>query len=195
MKNGTKDSSGLHIRLTSEDAHVILSLRLLVARAANQDSLGWWDDESLTAHASFLLDRIFPMAPPLAARSLALSAALARHEAACSTDGKSLHLYRLDLDNQDKLALRFLPLLTILVPDQPITTLDELRQHLLNLVGNQTPYTVLRRTDTRGLQIEIPPCPAGVSPLLHRAQALAWAYLEGAPAQPVFPFCLESELG
>jgi len=172
-----------------EDAHLVLSLRLLIARAANRDSLAWWDDESLTLHASFLLERIFPMAPPLAARSLALSAALARHQAACP--GQALHLYHLDADNQDRLALRFAPLLSIPVPEEPITTMDTLRQHLLNLTGAPALYTVLRWMDAHGLQIEISPTPAGVSPLLHRAQTLAWAYLEGEPGRPVFPFCLE----
>jgi len=175
--------------LTPKGMRTILGLRLLVARAANKDSLAWWDDESLTAHAGFLLERIFPMAPPLAARSLALAAALARHQAVCTE--KALHLYRLDPDNQDKLALRFAPLLPISVPEEPITTLEVLHQHLLDLTGEPAPYTVVRETIAHGLQIEPPPCPPGVSPLAHRARTLAWAYLEGAPGEPVFPFCLE----
>ena len=174
---------------TSQEALMVLSLRLLIARAANKDSLAWWDDESLTTHGGFLLERIFPMAPPLAARSLALAAASARHHAACPPP--ALHLYHLDTHNQDKLALRFAPLLSIPVPHEPITTMEHLHQHLLNLTGSPVPYTILRRTDSRGLQVEIPPASAGGSPLLCRAQALAWAYLEGAPGQPVFPFCLE----
>jgi hypothetical protein len=177
--------------LTSEEAHLILRLRLLLARAANKDSLAWWDDESLTPPAGFLLERLFPMAPAMAARSLALSAAVARHQAACAADDRALHLYRLDPDNQDRLALRTVPLLPIPVPHDPITTMEVLRQHLLDLIGQPMPYTVRRRTDARGLQIEIPPIPSGVSPLLHRARTLAWACLEGAPNQPVFPFCVE----
>ncbi len=177
--------------MTPEDAHTILGLRLLIARAANKDSLAWWDDESLTRHAGFVLERTFPMAPPLGARSLALAAALARHQAACSTDTRALHLYRLDADNLDKLALRFAPLLPIPVPEDPITTMEILRQHLLNLTHEPASYTVTRRTVAHGLQVEMPPCPSGVSPLLHRARTLAWAYLEGAPKEPAFPFCLE----
>ena len=174
--------------LTPEEARTILQLRLLVARAANRDSLGWWDDESLTPHAGFLLERIFPIAPPLAARSLALAAASARHQAACPE--KALHLYRLDADNQDRLALRFAPLLPIPVPEEPITTVDGLRQHLVTLTKAPMVYDVVRR-NARGLQIEIPPCPAVSSPLAHRAQTLAWAYLESSPGEPVLPFCLE----
>ncbi len=175
--------------LTPQETHTILGLRLLIARAANKDSLKWWDDESFTTHAGFLLDRIFPMAPPLAARSLSLAAAIARHRAACTEE--TLYLYRLDSDNRDGLALRFEPLLPIPVPEEPITTLEMLRQHLLALTGNPAPYTVVRKTSTHGLQIEIQSCPPGASPLAHRAQTLAWAYLESAPGAPVFPFCLE----
>ncbi|MCP4549283.1 MAG: BrxE family protein [bacterium] len=175
--------------LTPKEIRIILGLRLLIARAANKDSLAWWDDESFSTHAEFLLDRIFPMAPPLAARSLSLAAAIARHRAACTEE--TLHLYHLDFDNQDGLALRFEPLLPVPVPEEPITTLETLRQHLIDLTGNPVHYTVDRKTSTHGLQIEIPPCPPGTSPLAHRAQALAWAYLESAPGAPVFPFCLE----
>lgn len=177
--------------LTAEDLHLILRLRLLLARAANKDSLAWWDDESLTPPAEFLLERLFPMAPALAARSLALSAALARHQAACVGNDKALHLYRLDPDNRDRLALRTAPLLPVPVPHDPITTTEALKQHLLDLISQPMPYKVTQRTDTRGLQLEIPPSPSGVSLLLHRAQTLAWAYLEGVPNQPVFPFCVE----
>jgi hypothetical protein len=175
-----------------EDARIILSLRLLIARAANKDSLAWWDDESLTPHAGFLLERLFPMAPPLAARSLALSAALARHQAACAPHDGALHLYHLDWDNQDKLALRFAPLLPIPMPDEPITTMDALRHYLLELTREPMSFNILRRTNTHGLQIEIPPGALGSSPMLHRAKTLAWAYLQGEPGQPVFPFCVAS---
>ena len=177
--------------MTPEEAQTILGLRLLIARAANKDSLAWWDDESLTRHAGYVLERVFPMAPPLAARSLALAAALARHQAACPADTRALHLYRLDADNLDKLALRFAPLLPIPVPEEPITTMEMLRQNLLNLTHEPASYTVMRQTGTHGLQVEMSPCPASVSPLLHRARTLTWAYLEGAPEEPVFPFCLE----
>jgi hypothetical protein len=177
--------------LTPEEAQLILGLRLLVARAANKDSLAWWDDESLTPHADFVLERVFPVAPPLAARSLALAAARARHRAAYPVNSRVLHLYRLDLDNQDKLALRFAPLLPVPVPEEPITTLAMLRQHLLNLTGKPAHYTVVGETSTHGLQIEVSPDPDETSPLMHRARTLAWAYLEGGPDKPAFPFCLE----
>jgi len=49
--------------VASTDVQLILRLRLLIVRAANRDSLAWWDDEALTAPAGFLLERLFPVAP------------------------------------------------------------------------------------------------------------------------------------
>lgn len=176
--------------LAPEQATAILGLRLLIARAANADGLAWWDDESLTPHAGFLLERIFPMAPAEAARSLALRAAWARHQAACAAGKQALHLFHLDADGRDRLALRGQSLSHIAVPRVPISTMDALRNHLLDLVREPAPYTVVRHTATHGLQIEIPPTPAGFPVLQHRARSLAWAYLEGHPGRPVFPFII-----
>jgi len=72
--------------------------------------------------------------------------------------------------------------------------MGELSQHLHDLTDARLTYTVVRRTDAGGLQIEIPPGPAGLSPMVHRATTLAWAYLEGVPGHPVFPFCVEQSL-
>ncbi|MCX6915666.1 MAG: BrxE family protein [Verrucomicrobia bacterium] len=178
-------------RFSHEDGHTILLLRLLIARAANRDSLAWWDDEALTAPAGFLLERLFPVAPPLAARSLALRAALARHEGACTEIGGALHLYRPDADNADGLALRDVPLLPVPYPEAPIPTMDALREHLIALLSRPAQVKIVQRRNGGALQIAIPPCPAGVWAPLHRARSFAWAYLEGAPGQPVFPFVAE----
>lgn len=177
------------VELTATDSHLILALRLLIARAANEDSLSWWDDESLTPAAAYLLNRLFPMAPRVAGKGLALRAALARHRVACPEDG--LHLYRLDADNRDKLALRFAPLDQVPVPETAIATKEALKDRLIELLDGPQPYTVLRQTATGGLLIDIPPAPVGVPPMVHRAKTLAWAYQEGAKAAPVFPFYTE----
>lgn len=167
----------------------ILGLRLLIARAANVDSLAWWDDDALTDPARYVLQRLFPTAPPLAARSLALRAARSRHEAVVPSTG--LHLYRLDPNNRDKLALRFEPRLPIPVPEDPIETLEALRAHMRELTGRDgMPYEVVGERLGGAVQIDVPPAPKEVEPLVHRAQALAWAYLDAQPGQPVFPFCL-----
>lgn len=182
---------GSSVELNSQAIREILALRLLIARAAGRDGLAWWDDESLSAPAAFLLERLFPVAPPLAARRLALAAALARHRAACPDDGDLLHLYRLDSDGRDRLAIRSVPLLPIPMPEEPIPTLEALRQHLRELTGGPAPYTVVRRRDAGALELDYPRAPQGLPPLLQRARTLAWAYLEGAPGAPVFPCCWE----
>lgn len=174
------------------DRTLILRLRLLIARAANRDSLAWWDDESLTPHAGFVLERVFPITPNLAARSLALAAAQARHRAAYAGLSGACHLYHLDADSQDALALRNLSPIAVSVPQEAITSVDKLRQHLLGVFSEPPAYTVVRRTEGQGLQIQLSQAPTGCSLLLHRAQTLAWAYLEGKPGQPVFPFFVEN---
>lgn len=171
------------------DARAILQLRLLIARAANKDSLHWWEDDAFSTPARFILDRTFPGVPPLAARSLALRAAVARHQDACGPN--TLHLYRLDADNLDRLILEFWPLLQIPVPQAPITTLDALRQQLAALTGGPMPYSVVRPGQNGGLQIRVPPPPKTKLPMLHRAQTFAWAFLEGEPGRPVIPYSLE----
>lgn len=170
------------------DVELVQRLRLLVARAANRDSLAWWDDDSLTAPAGFLLERLFPVAPPLAARSLALAAARSRHRGALGDVGPALHLYRLDADNADALAARDIRLLEVDCPGAPITTLDALRERVVALIGQPEQVKVVDRLLGGGLHIAIPPCPLGVWPPLHRVRFLAWAYLEGGASQPVFPF-------
>ncbi|MFZ1599568.1 MAG: BrxE family protein [Anaerolineae bacterium] len=173
------------------DAEAILRLRLLIARAANRDSLAWWDDESLSASAQFLLERLFSVAPPLAARSLALRAAWTRHVAALAAFQRAAHLYRLDSDNQDELALRDVPRLPIPYPDAPIKDMQQLRRSLLELTGQPIVSKTVREAAGHGLEIALPPRPPGVSLWLHRARTLAWAYLEGSPGQAVFPFIME----
>jgi len=177
--------------LPPHEAITILSLRLLIARAGGTDSLGWWEDESFTPHASFVLERLFPIDPPLTARSLALRAAAARHRAACADLSGALHLYRLDADARDRLALRFASLEPVPCPEGPITTMEALRAHLASLIGRPATCRVLRRTLSAGLQIDILPAPPGGSFMVWRACALAWAYLEGKPGRPVFPYYVE----
>ena len=99
----------------------------------------------------------------------------------------------LDPDGRDRLALRFVPLQSIPIPAGPIATMDALEGHLLEWIGSPTAYAVVRWTGSRGLQIAMPPPPGGVPPMLHRVRTLAWAYLEGSPGEPVFPFVLEQQ--
>ena len=177
--------------LSPQDARLILQLRLLVARAAGTDSLQWWEDQSFTGPGRFILDRLFPFAPPLAARSLALRAAWERHAAACPNRRDAVHLYRLDSDGQDKMALKDILLLDIPVPEEPIATMAALREQLHTLLGDLPAYRVSQRLNTGAFQVEPLPGPAARPAMLHRAMTLATAYLEGEPGRPVFPYCLE----
>lgn len=177
--------------MNSDDVQLVLGLRLLIARAANSDSLAWWDDQSLTGPASFVMERTFPVAPVEAARSLALRSASARHWAVCPSDGHTLHLFRLDPDNQDQLELRFASLTDLPVPVDPIQTIDQLAHFLTALTAAPLPSSVVRQGALGTVQIAIPPCPAGTAPIVHRAKALAWAYLAGSRGQPAIPYLVE----
>ncbi|GAB4408230.1 MAG: hypothetical protein Kow00123_21260 [Anaerolineales bacterium] len=177
--------------LTPQEAHAILMLRLLIARAAQRDSLAWWDDLALTAEAQFLLDPLFPVSPTVAARSLALRAAASRHRDAYEAMPHALHLYRLATDNRDWLVLRFMLPIHTPAPERPISSIAELRERLTELTSAPMPYTIVHRFNGL-LQIQVPPPPPATSLLLHRARTFAWAYLEGEPGKPVFPYCVET---
>lgn len=176
--------------MPSDQVRLILQLRLLIARAANRDSLAWWDDDSFTAPAGFVLERTFPFAPPLAARSLALRAAWERHLAALPQAPSVLHLYRLDSDGQDKLAVRKTHLLDIPVRSEPITSIGELRDEVMSLIGDPPTYRVGHLSSSRAMHIQAPPPRPGDAPLMHRAKVLAAAYLAGEPGRAVFPYLM-----
>lgn len=186
-----RTSTSKAVSIPPAEMDLILRLRLLIARAANKDSLAWWDDESLASHSAFLLDRLFPVSPQAAARSLALRAAESRHQAALAAEPNALHLFHLDIANQDELAARQVAMETVYVPGEPIDTIEVLRVRLAELLGEPKPYKRVRQARNQGMLIELPPAPAGISVWQHRAQTLAWAYLEGAHSDPVFPFVME----
>ena len=179
--------------MNDEDVESILAIRLLIARAGNRDSLGWWDDDSLSVSAEFVLQRMFPVEPPLAGRRLALEAAFARHQALAPADPHIVHLYRLDSDNRDRWATRFHMLESIPVPAKPIDAPDALRAGLIALTGKPMPYEVERHGPGATVKIVVPPGPADTDALLHRARTLAWAYLEARPGQCVIPYCAEPQ--
>jgi hypothetical protein len=177
--------------MDAQDTVTILSLRLLIARAANRDSLAWWEDDSLSSHADYILQRTFPVEPHLAARRLALVATAVRHQALLSNDSSVLHLFRLDRDNRDRLATRFHTLHSIQLPDAPIDSTNTLRNHLLQLTKHPMPYTIERRGPHHALQIGVPRVPPDANLLVHRAQTLAWAYLENQSGPVNLPYCID----
>ena len=68
--------------MDSAEINEILTLRLLIARAAQPDSRHWWDDNSLTDEGLTLARRVFSRKPERACNHLALKAAIVRHRAA-----------------------------------------------------------------------------------------------------------------
>lgn len=179
-------------QLTYEQALHLLRLRTVIARAAQKDSLQWWEDESLTSQGSFLLERIFPGAPALSGRNLALGAATIRHQAALQSLNNAIHLFRMSSANIDQLAMRslrdhFEEGVTRLIP--PIPDFEVLRQHLLAITGKSSHYERIGvLSEQNGLRIQSNELPMD---FIECANVLAWAYLEGAIGQPVFPYLLE----
>lgn len=178
--------------LTHQQALHILRLRTVIARAAQKDSLAWWEDEALTTQGKYLIERIFPGAPAVTGRNLALAAAAARHQAALHGIDQALHLFHLSGDNADRLAMRAarhqaeddLPSLSDPIPD-----FETLRRILLDRTGKQPRYEKVGvRSQYNGMRIRLrEPSPD----ILDVAHALAWAYLEGEVGKPVFPYVVE----
>lgn len=179
-------------QLTYEQSLHLLRLRTVIARAAQKDSLQWWEDESLTSQGAFLLERIFPGAPGQSGRNLALGAATMRHQAALQSLDNAIHLFRMSSANIDQLAMRalrghFEEGVTNFT--SPIPDFDALRQHLLAITGKPSHYERMGAlSDQNGLRIRLAKPPTD---FVDRANALAWAYLEGDVGQPVFPHLLE----
>ena len=65
--------------MTSTEAETIFRLRLLVARAAQSDSLRWWDDRSLTTEGDFVTGRLFAGRPRVAGVKISLATARVRN--------------------------------------------------------------------------------------------------------------------
>lgn len=59
---------------------LVLRLRLIVARAGEKDSLGWWDSDALSPAGAYVLQRIFPRSASWARIGLAIEAATIRHK-------------------------------------------------------------------------------------------------------------------
>ena len=82
--------------LDASESKLILSLQLLIARAAQKDSLMWWEDDALTPSGKYLLDRLFFFDADEAGRKLAMEAAKVRYRAAFGAENNVLHLFHLD---------------------------------------------------------------------------------------------------
>lgn len=173
--------------LTNTEEQQIIQLRLLIARAAQDDSLKWWEDNSLTPSGEFLLDKVFVFAPAAAGRTLALQTAQSRYEAAFETEPETLHLFRLEPSGAVEYGLRDADLMKVEMPAGPISSLDELRQKLSLLVKSPPAYQVVSERADHRLEIHLCDDRIRTDPL-RLAQVFAWASMEGKPGSPLFPY-------
>lgn len=165
----------------------IVQLRLLIIRAAQKDSLRWWEDESLTQAGWFLVERLFLMDTAETARKLSLEAARTRYRMAFGAEKDLLNLFHLDRMGQVDYELGNMRLSDLPIPAEPITSPEMLRQKLLDLTGQPAQYEVLGKGTNDRLEIRV----KGFSermPALELAKSLAWACLESQPAKPCFPY-------
>jgi len=164
----------------------IIQLQLLIARVGQNDSLRWWEDDSLTEAGVYLLERLFPFAPYIQGRKLALLAAKNRHDAVFGQETQILHLFRFGFEGDREQEKSAFDPSCFELPDAPIRTIDELKIHLAQLVEAPNPQSKIDRviTDDGRLQIKIP----STKTTIDMANRLAWAYLQGEPEKPVYPY-------
>lgn len=104
---------------------IIVTLRALICRAAQKDSLRWWDDEALTPYAPVILDRLFPRTGRTAALRIAMEAVRSRYPGALPSQQGLIHLFALDDETEAALATADLSLAE--VPPAPVMGRDDLR--------------------------------------------------------------------
>jgi hypothetical protein len=177
--------------LDTKDGELILGLQLLIARAAQKDSLSWWEDDSLTPSGLYLLERLFFVDPNEAGRKLALEAARVRHQAAFGAEKNVLHLFHLDQTGEIELYLQGISLSPLSIPLEPVKTTENLRQLLLEKNGSHMDYQVIGERPNNRLEIKIGGAHSRPD-VIHFAKTLAWATLEGSSGKPVFPYIRET---
>lgn len=174
----------------SDVAQKIRVLQLLIARAAQKDSLSWWEDESLTRAGGYVLERLFPNAPQSAGLKLALEAARARHKVAFKDMPDVEHLFALRLNSQEELS----PIDTLILfrdlTEKSIPTMEILEERLMEAIGKPQPLGSVSNGPGGTLEIKMVVEDSKVS-VLDRAKALARGYLEAGPGMPVFPYIRE----
>lgn len=173
--------------LDAEGRSTLIGLRLLIARAAQKDSLNWWEDDSLSPAGSYLLERLFLADPTEAGRKLALEAARTRYQAAFNGDDTVLHLFRLDKTGDVEYGLQDVHLADIPIPSEPIATVDALQKKLLELIGSIPQFQIVGERANRRLEIGFKN-PTAKPTILYIAKTLTWASLEGKPGLPIFPY-------
>ena len=166
--------------LASVEINEILKLRVLIARAAQSDSLRWWDDNALTGEGLTLAGRLFRQKPESACVRLAMRSARARHRAAMPSGRDIVHLF--DFGDVAELHIESaLDSVDASLPG-PIKSMDDLTAALSErgIASNSSraphgrPAWEMSASDS-------------VSTLA-LARLLASGYVAGEAGRPVFPF-------
>lgn len=171
--------------LAPTEAETILRLRLLVARAAQPDSLNWWNDRSLTPEGGYVAERLFWVRPQLTAAKIAMASGQARLWDAVQRTPDIVHLF--DLGELIEHELRLFPLDEAMIPATPLLSIAQLRTDIGKLIGDQVGYQVLRRDESPAIEIRAV-TEQVVRPLVSWACVCALAFCEGDTGQPVFPY-------
>ncbi len=175
--------------LGPKEAEAILRLRLIVARAAQIDSLRWWDDRSLTLEGDFMTARLFPEHPRVAGAKIAMATARARHWAAIPRPPGVVHLF--DLGDELERELAAAPLNEAWIPGDSFAAMDAFVFALGNIApdGAGCRYSGQADTQTGALRIELSlDTSSELKSALAEAGALALAYNSAGMARPVFPY-------
>lgn len=173
--------------LNSEKAKTIFQLRLLIARAAQTDSLCWWQDNSLTNEGNFVLERLFIKHSHSAAIRMSFAAAAARHWSAIQRESKKIHLF--DFGEESEYRLSQFKINEDQVSLQRIASVQELMQGIKSIL----PSIIEIRISSPGTngETEVNVDPESLikdDPIFVYASALALAYEQAHLQQPVFPF-------
>lgn len=185
---------GVHDRfhyLTLAEAELISRLRLIVARAAQPDSLRWWDDRSLTAEGGYLAERLFARRPRLAAAKIALGAARRRHAATVPNSPGMVHLF--DLGDEAEYEVSAVALDEGWIPATAFTSGEIFLAAVAAIIPDGTGYTCqfpgLRGTLSGPLEVQLSPdSDPTIKHTVAQASALALAYGEAGLDRPVFPY-------
>jgi hypothetical protein len=168
---------------SAQNADLIAKVVLLILRAGQKDSLGWWDDESLTDAGRYAFDKLFPRNPRYLAVRLAFSAAKERHQG-------MLKAARIDTsvtiwDLAEPIMESFQGILPTSL--HPIRTVEEFRQQLIHLLPSVRDVQI-PAPDKTGLLDLSPRMNAKRQHRIDFIELLATGYLSGGVGNPVFPF-------
>lgn len=173
--------------MTVSEVKSILRLRLIVCRAAQADSLQWWDDRSLTIEGAFVVERLFGKRPRVIAAKIALAAARTRHWAAMPKSTNVAHLF--DLGDEIEEEIGAVPLEEHWIPTQPFASVNDFALAIKRIVADDITWKQDQPNQDGAFEVRLSArSTKGVDSTLALARVLALAYAGARQRQPVFPF-------